>query len=370
MTAEQRICHLDMDAAFCQAAYLQWPERLAGVECLLVGGHPERRGVVASCTWATRALGVRSGMPMRQAMKLCPQAVAAPVPWAMVRRKSREVFAVIAREAAAYERASIDEAYLLAPETGEPLEDFARRLRERVLEETGIRVSIGGASRRFLAKMATSHAKPGRGGSGVYVVPAGEELDFLDRHRPGDIPFVGPAFAEALARRGVQTIPAARAIDLKTLTSWLGPARAAFLYERVRGIDAKEVGTEEAVRKSISAETTFDEDVWETAALEEALAELVADVGHTLRTARSFARTVSVKVRSSTFQDKLKSRSLPEPVASDEEILAVAGELLHELRRNMPGRVRLLGVGLSNLLGPGSAMQLYFREILGAGNRR
>ena len=175
-TTAPRICHLDMDAAFCQAAYLQWPQKLAGVECLLVGGHPERRGVVASCTWATRAFGVRSGMPMGQALKLCPDAVAAPVPWKMVKRKSREVFDLIARETAAFERASIDEAYLLAPASDEPLQAFAARLRERVYAETGIRVSIGGASRRFLAKMATSHAKPGKGGSGVFVVPAGEEL--------------------------------------------------------------------------------------------------------------------------------------------------------------------------------------------------
>ena len=116
-----RLLCCDIDQFFCQAAYLTWPDRLAGVELLVVGGHPRKRGVVASCSYAARRLGVRSAMPMATAFRICPDLVAAPVPWPMVKRKSREVFAVLRRHALALERASIDEGYLLLPESEDPL---------------------------------------------------------------------------------------------------------------------------------------------------------------------------------------------------------------------------------------------------------
>src|SRR5690606_18203739 len=157
-----------------------------------------KRGVVASCSYAARRRGVRSAMPMATALRICPEAVAAPVPWPMVRRKSREVFSVLRSHAAVLERASIDEGYLGLPESEVPLEEAARGIQRAVREETGITVSLGGShGLRYIAKMATRHAKPG----GVYVVPAGGEIDFLDRHELGDIPGVGPAFLRDLERR-------------------------------------------------------------------------------------------------------------------------------------------------------------------------
>ncbi|CAN5837241.1 DNA polymerase IV [soil metagenome] len=358
--AAPRILHVDCDQFFVQCAYLTWPERLADVELLAVGGHPEKRGVVASCSYAARQHGVRSAMPMREALRLCPALVAAPVPWGTVRRKSRHVFRVLARFAEAMERVSVDEGYLLVPESGEPPEELARRIQRAVAEETGITVSIGGATVRFLAKMATSHAKP----AGVFIVPAGQEQAFLEVHRLEEIPGIGPAFRAALARRGVTSISGARRIGLDLLTLWLGPARARFLWERVRTIDRSRIGAEEEIRKSISSETTFESDRWERDALETALDELVHDVGATLRKHRLRTRTVSVKLRSSDFQDRQKSRTLPQLVQTDRVIGGTARELLGELRHLLAGPVRLLGVSLSSLEGAGAVEQLAFREII------
>jgi DNA polymerase-4 len=359
--AAQRLLCCDIDQFFCQAAYLAWPERLAGVDLLVVGGHPRKRGVVASCTYAARAFGVHSGMPMITALRLCPEAVAAPVPWPVVRRKSRAVFGVLRRHAAVLEQASIDEGYLVVPPGAEPLEEVARDVQRAVREETRITVSLGGSyGLRFIAKMATRHAKPG----GVFVVPAGGERGFLDRHALGDIPGVGPALLRDLAKRGVSTMEAARRMELDTLTLWLGPARARFLWERVRAIDPTPVEAEGGPRKSISSETTFERDLHELSALERALEELTADVGRTLRRHRLRARTVSVKLRSADFQDRQRNRTLPQAVETDPGIFRVARELLHKVRRLRPGPIRLLGISLSSLDGPGSVEQLAFPAII------
>ena len=355
-----RILCYDCDAFFVQCARLAWPQRLAEVEPLIVGGHPQRRGVVCSCSYEARRFGVHSGMPMATALRQCPQALAVPVPWATVRRRSRRVREVIRRFAAALEPASVDEGYLAVPAGDEPLEVVARRVQAAVREEAGITVSLGGATRRFLAKMATSAAKP----AGVFVVPAGAELEFLDRHGLGDIPGVGPAFVRALERRGVVSVAGARALDLKMLTTWLGPARAAFLYQRVRALDPTPVGEGRGPRRSISSETTFASDVAELATLENALRGLVADVGASLRRLGLRARTVGVKLREHDFADHQKTRTLPEAVETDPVVLAVALELLHELRREYRRPVRLIGVGLAGLAGPGYAEQLAIPEII------
>jgi DNA polymerase-4 len=362
-----RILCFDIDAAFCQAAYLAWPERLKGVDLLIVGGHPEKRGVVASCTYAARARGVRSGMPMATAIRLAgPDAVAAPVPWRAVHGISRRVFSVIAQHAEKWEKASIDEGYLRLPESDEHPGVTARRIRQEVLDEVGITTSFGVSAVRFIAKMATSYAKPkpGNKADGVFVVSPGTEIDFLDRQQLANIPFVGPAFVEALAMRGVTSVAGARRIDLRTLVQWLKPARAHFLYNRVRALDRHRIGEESSERKSISSESTFEKDLIDALLIDEALRTLVADVGSSLRRMGLEARTVSVKIRESSFVDHQKSRTRDQYVETDRVIYETARELLAELRREHSGAIRLLHVGLSTLSGPGAAEQLTFPEII------
>jgi nucleotidyltransferase/DNA polymerase involved in DNA repair len=156
----------------------------------------------------------------------------------------------------------------------------------------------------------------------------------------------------------------ARQLGPNTLSLWFGESRARFLWERVRAIDPHPVEEDDGPRKSISAETTFERDLSDHAALEETLRELVADVGGTLRRDGLRARTIGVKVRGADFQDRQRSRTLPQAVETDAVIYRFARILLQEARLRRPGPLRLLGVGLSNLEGPGSVEQLSFPEIL------
>ena len=340
---------------------MAWPEKLAGVDLLVVGGHPRGRGVVASCSYAARKRGVHSAMPMATAFRICPELVAAPVPWPVVKKKSREVFEVLRRNALVLERASIDEGYLVVAEGERSLADTALDIQRSVREETGITVSLGGSHGiRFIAKMATRHAKPG----GVYVVPEGGEIEFLDRHGLGDIPGVGPAFLRDLEKHGVTGVASARQLGPNTLSLWFGANRARFLWERVRAIDGGRVEADNGPRKSISSETTFSEDTADEATLEETLLELVADVGRTLRRERLRVRTIGVKVRSADFEDRQRSLTLGQGIETDRVIFKVAQPLLHEARSRRPGPIRLLGVSLSNFDRPGSVEQLSFPAIV------
>jgi DNA polymerase IV len=345
----RRILHVDVDAMFVQCAVLADPERLAGEPLILVGGSPQGRGVVASASYGCRAFGVRSAMPMATAVRLCPDAVIVRVPGAMVRAKSRELAALLEAWTPVMAMASVDEAYLDLTGTerihhDEPLEATARALQRQVLERIGLDVSIGGGSNRLVAKLATSFAKP----RGVYIVPPGEESEFVGGLRIGDLIGVGPSLEASLHRRGITTMAALRALEVGTMEGWWGRERAEWLWRRCRGIDEAPVA-EHAGRRSVSSETTFARDVDSDAELEEALLEQVIDASSSLRRKALYARTVTVKLRSSDFQDRSRSRTVQAPVQTERAIFAIARALLADLREKRGGRVRLIGVGLTNL---------------------
>lgn len=345
----RRILHVDVDAMFVQCAVLADPERLAGESLIVVGGSPQGRGVVTSASYGCRAFGVRSAMPMATALRLCPRAVVVRVPGEMIRRKSRELAGVLEGWAPVMAMASVDEAYLdLTGTEGlyhhEPLGETARAIQRQVRERIGLDVSIGGGSNRLVAKLATSFAKP----KGVFVVPAGEESEFVGRLRIGDLIGVGPSLEASLSRRGITTMSALRALDVATMASWWGGERAEWLWRRCRGIDESPIH-DSSGRRSISSETTFRRDVESDAELEEALLAQVVDASGSLRRKGLYARTVTVKLRSADFQDRSRSRTLATPVQTERAIFSVARELLADLRRKRAGRVRLIGVGLTNL---------------------
>lgn len=354
--APRRILLADCDMFFVQVAKLEDPEGVGRLELVLVGGRPESRGVVTSASYGARRFGVRSGMPMSQAVRLCPGATTVPVPRAACSRRSREVEAVLRRFAPVVEAASIDEFYLDLSGTerlygGEPLERTAEAIRRAVRDQTGISVSLGGGTTRTVAKMATRLAKP----EGIHVVPAGGEQEFMLRWEVRDLPSVGPVMAEELRRRGVRTVREALGVDEGTLCGWLGESRGRWLSQRVRGIDPTPVG-EPAETKSVSHERTFARDLHAAGEIEAELLRLATETGATLRRKGLRGRTVTVKVRDADFRDRQAGRTLPEAVESDRAIHAVARSLLARLRAQRPAPVRLLGVGVSGLVpvdGPG-----------------
>jgi DNA polymerase-4 len=358
----RRILLVDCDAFYVQVARLLDPEGAGRARLLIVGGSATGRGVVTSASYEARAFGVHSAMPTAHALRLCPDAMVVPVPRSACVEKSREVRAVLQELSPVVQAASIDEFYLDLSGTerlfhDEPLAETAQRIRTQVLARTRVSVSIGGGTRRVIAKMATSRAKP----AGVHVVPPGGEEDFLRTLVLADIPGVGPALVEALSRRGLVRVADALDVQLEWLQAWLGERRGAWLYRRIRGLDDSEVDPYEG-RKSISAERTFYHDLSDDDDLERRLLELVGSVAATLREQGLRARTVTVKLRDADFTTRQHGRSVPEPVESDTAVYEVARSLLRELRSRRRAAARLIGVGLSGLSDPHEPRQLALFE--------
>lgn len=354
----RRILLVDCDAFFVQVARLLDPEGAGRARLLIVGGSPTGRGVVTSASYEARAFGVHSAMPTAQALRLCPDAMVVGVPRGEVSRKSREVRAVLQELAPVVQAASVDEFYLDLTGTerlfhAEPLASTATRIREEVLRRTSISVSIGGGTRRVIAKLATKRAKP----AGVHVVPPGGEEAFLRTLALGDIPGVGPSLVQALAKRGLTRVEDALEIQEAWFRAWFGERRGAWLHRRIRGLDDSEVDPREE-RRSISSERTFFRDLDDDADLERRLLELAGSVASTLREKELRARTITVKLRDADFTTRQHSRTVPEPVESDAAIYEVACGLLRELRARRRSPARLLGVGLTGLVEPGDAGQL------------
>lgn len=353
-----RILLVDCDMFYVQVARLEDPEGAGREDLLIVGGSPSGRGVVTSASYAVRDFGVRSGMPTSQALRLCPDAAVVPVSRRACSRRSKEVRVALQRMAPVVQAASIDEFYLDL--TGmerllhdEPLETTADRFRRAILEETGISVSIGGGTRKLIAKLAAGRAKP----EGVCVVPPGQEEAFMRGFSLKEIPGVGPALAKALEDRGLRTVKDILPVERTWLESWFGSSRGGWLWSRARGLDASRVNPGEP-RKSVSSERTFAWDLQADAALEKELLKLVTSVGGTLRKAGLRGRTVTVKIRDEDFKTRTASHTLPEPMEADSTLLQVARTLLKHLRKTRRRGVRLLGVGVSSLVEGEGAPQL------------
>ena len=209
----RRILLADADAFFVAVARLVDPEGAGRARLLIVGGAPGSRGVVCSASYEARRFGVRSAMPISRALRLCPGAMCVPVPRSACSMKSREIATVLERFAPVVECASIDEWYLDLTGTegvyaGRTVEDVALSIRAAVQAETGLTISLGGGTSRLVAKLAVELAKskPDRPTSGVFVVPNGDEEEFLQRFELGDLPGVGPKFRERLDRLGLRTV--------------------------------------------------------------------------------------------------------------------------------------------------------------------
>jgi DNA polymerase-4 len=274
------------------------------------------------------------------------------------------VGAVLQRFTPVVQAASIDEWYLdlsgtealYAPET---LTETAARIRETVRRETGIWLSLGGGTSKLVAKLAAERAKPRpeTGGTGVHVVPAGDEGAFLHGLALADLPGVGPKLQAKLASLGLRRVEDVLPHERATLARWLGRRQGDWLWARVRGIhDAPVEGR--APAKQVSRETTFDRDIREGAALTRTLRGLCGTVAADLRRDGLAARTVTVKLKDADFTTRHASQTVAEAVESDRAIATIAVGLLAKLRAARPTPARLVGVALSGLAPARDADQL------------
>ena len=371
MSSAQRILLADADAFYVAVARLGDPEGAGKARLLIVGGSAAQRGVVTSASYEARAYGVHSAMPVARAMRLCPGATVVPVPWEACARKSREIGAVLRSFTPVVEQASSDEFYLDLSGTeqlygAESLAATARRMRDAVLAETSLSLSIGGGNSKLVAKLAAGLAKPrpGAAANGVYVVAPGAEADFMLQFALADIPLIGPKAQERLARFGLRTVRDVVPHDRETLVGWLGEREGAWLHERARGIDRAPVEANREA-KSVSRDETFATDLDDDGALGAKLLALADRASADVRESGLIARTVTVKLRDADFTTRQASRTLADAVQSDRAVYAVARELLMRLRAARRVPARLLGVALSQLVRAGSEGQLSLLESPG-----
>ncbi|MBL0170227.1 MAG: DNA polymerase IV [Gemmatimonadaceae bacterium] len=364
-TADRRILLVDADAFFVAVARQEDPEGAGRAPLLIVGGRPGSRGVVCSASYECRAYGVRSAMPIARALQLCPNAMCVPVPRGACSRRSREIQQALARFAPVVQASSIDEWYCDMAGTEalyghESLTATAHRLRDAVFDATGLSVSIGGGATRLVAKMAVEvgKPKPGTGATGVHCVTPGDESHFLARFRLGDLPMVGPRFAETLERLGLVTVAEAQAWTREALVARLGERAGHWLFRRVRGLDDSVV-TPRDTQKQVSREETFAQDLHDETLIDRELLRLAVRVSADLRKQSLQARTVTVKLRDTDFRTRSAQRTLRLPIESERSVMQAAHALLRQLRTRRRVGVRLLGIGLSHFDdGPPEAAQL------------
>lgn len=306
---------------------------------------PLGRAVVCAASYPARAFGVRSAMPLAEARRLCPASFVQPVDIEHYAEVSRSVFAVLATVTPLVEPASLDEAYLDI--TGSvrrfgPPEVIARDLRRAVWDRCRLRASVGVATTKVVAKVASRRCKP----DGLLVVPPGTEARFLAPLPVGDLPGIGPRTAERLRQLRVATLGELARRPTASLTAALGPG-AAGLAARAAGIDPTPVVLP-GVPRSISREETYSADRRDADGLRQRCLALGAEVGRRLRARQLVARVVTLRIRYADFETVARHRTLPSPVDADRLIGETAAALLAATR--VGGRaVRLLGVGVEQL---------------------
>lgn len=345
---QRKILHFDLDAFFC-AVEEQLNPRLRAI-AFAVGGRPDQRGVVASCSYPARMQGVRSAMPMSQALRLCPELVIVPSHMEQYSQLSRRVMGILHELTPLVEQLSIDEAFLDVSSRTESGESIARRLQQRVAEELGLPASLGVATNKLVAKIATDVGKAARRSfdypRAIQVVPPGEEAAFLAPLPVDALWGVGPKTAERLAVMGIHTIGDIARSSGAELARLFGK-NGRDLHHRAQGLDDREIVTEREA-KSISQETTFAVDVADGEVLRRVVTEQAAQVARRLRREEAGARTVSLKLRWPDFTTITRQATGDQPVTEEAEIARLALQLLAENRP--PGQpVRLIGVGVSGL---------------------
>ena len=337
------ILHVDMDAFFVSVELLKRPD-LRG-KPVLVGG-TAGRGVVAAASYEARKYGVNSAMPMSVALQRCPNAVVLRGDYASYSAYSKRVMTIFEEATPLVEPLSIDEAFLDVSGArrlhGSPAE-IAWTIRKRVFDETGLTCSIGVAATKYVAKVASSRAKP----DGMLVVPAADTIAFLHPLPVSALWGVGRVTEESLARFGLRTVGDVAAMPHAALERAVGPALATKLGSLANGIDPRHVHTTRT-EKSIGHETTFGHDLTDPGDLRRELLRLSDNVAVRLRKAGMVGRTVVLKLRYGDFRTVTRSRTLAEPTDVARRIYDEVSDSLGELIGDGE-RVRLIGVRAEHL---------------------
>ncbi len=362
------VFHADADAFFAQVETILDPS-LVG-KPVIVGG-PSNRGIVTSATYEARAMGVYTTMPIAQARRLCPKGVFVEAHFEAYARFSKRMFEVFESFTPAVEGSSLDEAYLDFTgcerlhgiegwgrmEEGRPgrVVALAERLRDEVRRRAELRISIGAATSKLVAKVATDFGKP----NGITVVFPGRESAFLAPMRVGTVPGIGTKASAALERAGIARLGQLAETPEERLVKLFGTG-AGWLSRRARGEDDSPVESG-GLPKSTGRSTTFERDTDDVAWVERILAELTEQAARSVREDGLVARTVTVKVKYSDFTVSSAAETLPEPSNLDDPFFEAGRRLLRKAWKRR-AKIRLVGVTLSGLALAGERQRRLFGE--------
>ena len=352
-TANRTIIHIDLDAFFVSVEQVLNPE-LRG-KPVVVGGRPEGRGVVAAASYEARAFGLHSGMPLKTASRLCPQAIFIEGSFPKYRDASQKFMAILADFSPFLEPMGLDEAYLDV--TGfesiyGSIQQMAVAIKQRIKNELGLCASVGIASCKVVAKVASDQSKP----DGLLEVARGEEPSFLAPLPVAKLPGIGKKTERILKSLGINTIGELSITPLSTLKSHFG-ASGEVLYRSANGIDDRKVELPGAA-KSISRETTFDKDTKDRSLLKATLRYLGERVGADLRRQGKQTRCIVLKLRYADFTTITRSHTLPQTTDSDQTIFDTGTKLLNRELSLQKQPVRLIGIGVSNLVESGRQLAM------------
>lgn len=344
------ILHLDLDSFFVSV------ERLINSELkkrpLLVGGISDR-GVVAACSYETRAFGVHSGMPMKLARRLCPEAIVLRGNSGTYTKYSDLITEIIQSEVPAFEKASIDEFYadLSGMDQFFGTYKFASELRTKIIRESGLPISLGLSINKVVSKVATGEAKP----NNQIKIDQGYEKQFLAPLPIRKIPMIGDKTGLTLQRLGIRIVSDLQKLPEELLLQTLGKT-GGVIWRRAQGIDHSPVITYNE-RKSISTERTFDYDTIDMTLLRELLIAMTENLAYQLRRGQKLTSCVSVKIRYADFDTQ--SRQLKIPYTSADHLLIPRILELFNALYNRRLRVRLIGVKFSHLAGGNYQINLF-----------
>ncbi|MEO3939126.1 DNA polymerase IV [Dermatophilaceae bacterium Soc4.6] len=336
------VLHVDMDAFYASASLIDRPE-LRGRPVIIGGGG---RSVVLSATYEARRFGVTSAMPMSRARRLCPQAVVIQPDFTRYAQISEAIMATFHSVTDVVEPLSLDEAFLEVSGARRrlgPPAHIAQQLRDAIADEQGITCSVGVASTKFVAKLASGLAKP----DGMIVVPVAEVLGFLHQLPVGALWGVGERTEEVLQRLGLRTVADIAHTPVETLRTALGDGTGTHLHQLAWGRDERAVVRQQR-EKSIGSDETFGHDVDDPVVIHRELLRLSDRTAARVRSAGLVGRTVTVKVRFADFTTITRSRTLRDPTDVSRDLYATARSLFDALGLQR-ARIRLVGVRMEGL---------------------
>ena len=358
----RRILHVDMNAFFVVCELLRRPQLIG--KPVIVGGSAQR-GVVAAASYEARQFGVRSAMASAHASRLCPHAVFLDGDHEYYGEISGQVFDVFRSFTPFVEGLSLDEAFLDVTGAQRIFGDarsIALQVRTAVQEQVGLPCSVGIATSKFIAKLATEFAKPRATreridpGPGVFEVPPGGEIAFLHPLDVGMLWGVGPVTLEKLHSIGMKTVGDIAACDVRILTLALGEGHAQHLHELSNAVDDRSVEPDREA-KSIGSEETFSDDVTESRELRQHLLRMADTVARRCREQGVAALTVTLKIRYGDFSSMSRSRTVSPPVDTSQAIIAIVDDLLADV--DVHAGVRLAGISVRNFGQPDAQLSLF-----------